>query len=231
MTQLKLGTGVPRAALAAAVVLAAAAGAAGAAAGGQGTFSALDAPPRVSVSRNGMRIWIGTESIRHEVRVPGHRAAIGPGEGMVSLGADCRHAGEPPPEWDTRPPYAGLVLDDHPRQRDAYNWLHPMFWILGLLGRDVSSWNVEATIDAGPRIDTTLERRLADYSVVRPGLDVALPARTVLGALAHGNPIRVRAAGREIAIDASFEPEAPVVRAATVMLRYCNWQETGTEVE
>ena len=137
-------------------ILAAIALAAGAQAA-QGPFDVLEWDRRAGIvtSRNGYSVWLWLTGESRVVRLPGHAGALrGPAAATV-LRATCR-AGGPGGASELR---GTLFLADHPEQRDAYMVLHPMYWIIGLIGGEEERWPVAVRIGAAPPVAGELARR------------------------------------------------------------------------
>ena len=126
-----------------------------------------------------------------------------------------RHAGR------THPASAGLISDDHPDQPWAYTVLEPMHWILELLDEHQEHWPVQVQIDGNPPVAGTLTRRLTDYSVPEPGLNIGLPGDSVLEAMARQESIAVRASSKDVEFEGRFEVTKNATRAAQLMRTAC----------
>ena len=187
-----------------------------------GPFNVLEWADGVTTSRSGYAVWVSIASTRHRVRIPGHRREVGPPEHGAALHVSCRAAGGGLP--DRFPPAAargGIYLDNHPEQPGAYTVLHPMYWILGLAGRDEERWPVQVRVDAGESIASELVRSRIDYSTPRPGLDIALPGQKIIDAMTADGPVQIQAEGPHMRLAAQFTASANARLAAALMRNAC----------
>ena len=185
-----------------------------------GPFNVLEWRDGVVTSRDGHGVWVSVASIRARVRLPGHAGLVS--DGRAVLHASCRAPDGDVPELRSSPSaVAGIYLDDHPDQRDAYTVLHPMYWILGLSGHAEERISVQVRIAGREPVSTDLVRALTDYSAPRPGLDIALPLAPVFAAFEAGGEIGVEVRGSGVSVDGSFVPSANAGRAAALMRAHC----------
>ena len=115
----------------------------------------------VVTSRDGYGVWVSVGSISSRVRLPGHAVEIS--DGGAALHVSCRAPGRDVLEVGSSPSaHARVYLDDHPEQRDAYTVLHPMHWILGILGNAEERFPVQVRIAGEEPVSTDLVRTLTD---------------------------------------------------------------------
>ena len=167
-----------------------------------GPFNVLEWRDGVTTSRTGYAVWVGVGSMEHEALLPGHESAVSstntPSH-RAALGVRCRASGGAIPDrFPPSSPTGGVTLDDHPDQPGAYTVVHPMYWILELAGKHREHWPLRVQIGDGEAVESTLERRLTDYSVPRPGLDIAIPGDMLINAFTEREIIEVDAVGERM---------------------------------
>ena len=134
----------------------------------------------------------------------------------------CRAPGGAIPDrFPPSPPTGGVTLDDHPDQPGAYTVVHPMYWILDLAGKHREHWPLRVQIGDGEAVESTLERRLTDYSAPRPGLDIAIPGDMLIDAFTEREIIDVEAVGERMRFRGRFEVTDNARRAAALMRSAC----------
>ena len=197
-----------------------------------GPFNALEWADGVTTARSGYAVWISIASTRHRVWIPDHRREVGPPEHGVALHVSCRAAGGGLPDvFSPTPAHGGIYLDNHPEQPGAYTVLHPMYWILGLSGRDEERWPVEVRVGTGPPVASALVRPRVDYSAPRPGLDIKLPGRKIIDAMMAASPIEIEVKGPQMRLTAEFTASANARRAAALMRQACPRPPDGRSVQ
>ena len=185
-----------------------------------GPFNVLEWRDGVVTSRDGYGVWVSVASAGSRVRLPGHAGVIS--DGGAALHVSCRAPGsDVPAVGSSASAHAGIFLDDHPEQRDAYTVLHPMYWILGLSGRAEERFSVQVRIAGGEPVSADLVRTLTNYSAPRPGLDIELPLAPVFAAFEAGGEVGVEVRGSGVSVDGSFVPSANARRAAALMRVHC----------
>ena len=202
-------------------------------AGEKGPFNVLEWKEGVTTSRDGYSVWVLIESRHHRAKIPGHESEVGKQEGGdgsgsrhgAVLGVSCRAKGVPDPElagpWRA---HGRLWMDDHPQQRDAYTVWHPKHWLLELADKHKESWAVKAIVGEQAEVETTLERRLTDYSAPRIGIEFGLPGDTVIEAILNERQIEVRASGDgAMEFSGMFVPARNTRTAAALMKQHCLW--------
>ena len=190
-----------------------------------GPFNVLEWRDGVTTSRNGYAVWVGVASIEHEARLPGHESEVSSTNNpshRAALGLRCRAAGGPMPNgFPPSPASGGVTLDDHPDQPGAYTVLHPMHWILELAGRHREHWPLQVRVGDGEAVESTLVRRLTDYSAPYPGLDIAIPGHMLVEAVIGRETIEIEATGRDVRFKGRFEVTDNARRAAALMRDAC----------
>ena len=176
---------------------------------GQGTatteapFAGLSAVNGVFTSNDEYSIWLHRYAETFRIRYPDGRRPfeqssdpirVRPATISIECRADGRAKGLPGPE----PANARLELPMHPEAPAVYRVTHPMYWVLGLAGREVERIQVQVSLPAGRRVDAELVRQRTDYSFERPALRVALPPRAMLELFAAGAPIEVSLSGNRV---------------------------------
>lgn len=195
-----------------------------------GPFDGLHAIEGVMTSRNGRWIRIAVSAEKFRARVPGYAQAVTPSNAMenerVWLSVECR-AGPSTELFPESPAQAEIAIPDHPDQT-PYNWWHPMFWILGLTGRETEKVPVTVSFtddaNAPPPLHTEkadLERWRTEYSAVRTLISVWLDGERVLRLLKRRTPLEVAVEGKDTHVEAAFAPAAHLAPAIERMLRYC----------
>ena len=190
----------------------------GPAAGARAPFAGLAPSESVSTTRPGDAVWISVASTTHTAGLPGHARTVGPPGHRIWLHAHCAMGAQGAPPHPVR---ADLYLHNHPEQPQAYTVIHPMHWILGLAGRHTDRVPVRVRLDGGPWHESTFVRPRTDWSAGRPGSDIALPAATVVPALAAATTVRLEVEGAGVRVDATFEPSGDARRAAKLVQTHC----------
>ena len=190
-----------------------------------GPFNVLEWRDGVSTSRSGYAVWVATGSMEHEALLPGHESEVtstNTPSHRAALGVRCRAPGGALPDrFPPAPPTGGVTLDDHPDQPGAYTVMHPMHWILELAGKHREHWPLRVQIGDGETVESTLERRLTDYSASRPGLHIAVPGGKLIDAFTERKIIVVKAAGEHMRFKGRFEITNNARRAAALMRSAC----------
>ena len=190
-----------------------------------GPFTVLEWRDGVTTSRSGYAVWVGVGSREHEALLPGHESEVtstNTPSHRAALGVRCRAPGGAIPErFPPSPPTGGVTLDDHPDQPGAYTVVHPMYWILELAGKHREHWPLLVQLGDGEAVESTLERRLTDYSAPRPGLDIAIPGDMLIDAFTEREIIEIKAVGERMRFRGRFEVTDNARRAAALMRSAC----------
>ena len=109
----------------------------------------------------------------------------------------------------------------HPDAPRVHNVLNPMYWVLGLTGREVERTPVAVSLPGVPAFDAELVRKRTDYSLARPALGVGLPAAAVLELYIAGAPTRIDLSGEEIDARLWFEAQSGLVEPAHQAAAHC----------
>ncbi|MYA15837.1 MAG: hypothetical protein F4Z28_03240 [Gammaproteobacteria bacterium] len=197
-----------------------------------GPFDELYLIEDVSTSRDGRWISASLLTETYSAKVPGYTErvipAMGPKHQWIYLGVECR-AGPATDNFPAAPAVAEIAVPDHPDQK-PHNWWSPMYWILGLSGRDIEKTPVTVTLsDAGHsdggawhKEDVMLERYRTDYSAVRTLLSIYVDGKAVLDIMGKERPIRVRVRGEGTDIAASFPASPHLAPAVKAMQEHCS---------
>ena len=100
---------------------------------------------------------------------------------------------------------------------DVYTVVDTTYWLLTLSGGSEEQWPVQVRMGSADPIASELVRARIDYSISRPGLDIALAGPTVLDAILGNDPIEINVQGEGIGLNARFTASHNVRRAATLM--------------
>lgn len=187
-----------------------------------GPFDVLEWGHGVTTSRDGYSVWISANTTDYELAIPGHQGVLRGTNGPIALGARCRaHEQRPDPVVRASALHGGLTLEDHPAQGEAATFYTLRYWIQGLLGSEREHWAVTMRVGDNEPAQRTLTRRLTDYSIRNPSLEIDLDGEEVAGAFAANETIRIEGQGEGFRIGATFTPGAATARAAKLMLKHC----------
>ena len=178
-----------------------------------GDFLGVDG---VTLSGDAYSIWISWEPDSFTIRYPDGRAPFdhdepAPNEpgGLYSvLNIYCRANGRSSGFSGSSPLSASLLLPMHPQAPPAYSVIHPMHWILELVGRAEQRTPVRVHLPADPVFHADLVQRRVDWSFPRPDVRLDLPPSRILGLLVAASPLHLRAVGDGVDIDVRL-PAAP----------------------
>ena len=109
----------------------------------------------------------------------------------------------------------------HPDAPRVYSVLHPMFWVLGLTGREWERTPVQVSLAGAPAFPAELVRQRMDYSFAPPPLWVNLPARMVLELFVGGAPIQAELSGERVDARLWFEAQSDLVGPARAAATHC----------
>ena len=189
---------------------------------GPGPFDVLEWKDGVRTARSGYAVWITIRSVRHEMQIRGHDTTVKSPRHRFALNVSCRVPGSPLPDmFPAYGPRGELWFDDHPEQREAYTANEPMYWWLGLTGRETEQWSVQVQLNEQPPTQGTAIRPLTDYNVARPAVYIDVPGTKVLDAILAGDTIALHVRGEGTRLRGEFAVKANVRRAAELMRKTC----------
>ena len=128
-------------------------------------------------------------------RGPFERDPADAGELYTALSVFCRADGATEGMTGPRPLGARLSLPMHPEAPAVYSVLHPMYWLLGLTGRESVRLPVVIHLAGVAPFDAQLVRRRIAYGRPRPDLEIDLPGAAVLGRFTVGSGMRLAVSG------------------------------------
>ena len=189
-------------------------------------FTDLHLVPRVTTSNDEYSIWLYRSPERFRIVYPGGRRrftqdAAGADALYSALSVWCRADGRSEGLSGPSPLRAQLRLPMHPGAPDVYSVLHPMYWILGLSGREFERIPVLVDLAGRSVADAHLVRRRIAYGRPRPDVELDLPGEIVLGLFREGSPMRVAVSGGGADLDLWFPAATALVAPAGRMFRHC----------
>ena len=160
-------------------------------------FTRLEGVPGVSFSNDRYAVSLHWPPDAYVLTLPGlpsHRSGASVAGTELRIG--CR-ASNGRPGYGVAPARAVLEVQRHPAARDAYNVLHPMFWILGLTGNGVDRTRVQVSLTGvSAPLAAVLEVSYVYDLGGRPPMRIGdLPARHLLSLIASSRPLVVEAEG------------------------------------
>ena len=222
---LVMGPCTSRAALLAATAVAAI-GYAGA--GQSAPFTGSHLVDGVVTSGDDYGIWVVSRPVRYRLAYPARRSLVGgvhepdPSWRFPHLESRCRadagRAGFARPA----PLRSFLWLPYHPDAPTAYQALHPLYWLLGLLGLDEVGYPVSVTVGAVAPFDAKLVVPRLGHVSQRPDLWLVMPPEVMLDALADGLPLTVVVRGSGFDLDLRFGVQSQLAAPARSMLTHCS---------
>ena len=142
--------------------------------------------------------------------------------GWITL--TCRAAGKERDIVGPSGPNALLEWPRHRDQRDTYDIGHPLYWWLGVTGRETESYDAEVRVEDGVNTSVSRSEAVAPntaYGYPRPETRMDVPARPVLEALRNGRKLTVEATGTRVRFSGRFGNEPELANAAAEMLAKC----------
>ena len=189
-------------------------------------FRGLHAIDRVTTSNDEYSISLYWSPERFRIdypdgRGPFERNPADPTELYTALSVFCRADGRREGLSGPRPLGARLSLPMHPAAPAVYSVLHPMYWVLGLTGREFERVPIVVDLAGVAPFDAELVRRRIAYGRPRPDIEIDLPGTAVLGGFIAGSPMRLAVAGDRADIELWFAGAADLVGPAQQMSAHC----------
>ena len=189
-------------------------------------FRGLHAIDRVTTSNDEYSISLYWSPERFRIDYPDSRGRFErdpaePGELYTALSVFCRADGRQEALSGPRPLGAKLSLPMHPAAPAVYSVLHPMYWLLGLTGREFERVPVVVDLAEVAPFDAELVRRRIAYGRPRPDLEINLPGAAVLSRFVAGSPMRLAIAGDGVDIKLWFAGAADLIGPAKRMAAHC----------
>ena len=189
-------------------------------------FRGLHAIDRVTTSNDEYSISVYWSPERFRINYPDGRGPFqrdpaDPAEPYTALSVFCRADGRREGLSGPRPLGARLSLPMHPAAPAVYSVLHPMYWLLGLTGREFERVPVVVDLAGVASFDAELVRRRIAYGRPRPDIEIDLPGAAVLVGFIAGAPMRLAVAGDSVDIELWFAGAADLVRPAQQMSAHC----------
>ena len=186
-------------------------------------FTRLEGIPGVSFSNDRYAVSLHWPPDAYVLTLPGlpsHRSGASVAGTELRIG--CR-ASNGWPGYGVAPARAVLEVQRHPAARDAYNVLHPMFWILGLTGNGVDRTRVQVSLTGvSAPLAAVFEVSYVYDLGGRPPMRIGdLPARHLLSLIASSRPLVVEAEGPGTFLSVRFTPDPRLAPAAEVLLAHC----------
>ena len=186
-------------------------------------FTRLEGVPGVSFSNDRYAVSLHWSPVEYALDLPGlpsHRS--GASVAGTELRIACR-ASNGRPGYGVSPARAVLEVRRHPAARDAYNVLHPMFWILGLTGNGVDRTRVQVSLTGvSAPLAAVFEVSYVYDLGGRPPMRIGdLPARHLLSLIASSRPLVVEAEGPGTFLSVRFTPDPRLAPAAEALLAHC----------
>ena len=154
-------------------------------------------------------------------RGPFERDPADPDEPYMALSVFCRADGR----WEgfsgPQPVRARLSLPMHPAAPSVYSVLHPMYWLLGLIGLDLERVPIVVHLPEAAAFEAEMVRRRAAYDWPRPDIDIDLPGAAVLNRFIAGSPMELAITGNDVDINLWFASAADLVGPAQLMSAHC----------
>ena len=185
-------------------------------------FRGLHAIDRVTTSNDEYSISLYWSPERFRIdypdgRGPFERNPADPTELYTALSVFCRADGRREGLSGPRPLGARLSLPMHPAAPAVYSVLHPMYWVLGLTGREFERVPIVVDLAGVAPFDAELVRRRIAYGRLRPDIEIDLPGAAVLGGFIAGSPMRLAVTGDSVDIELWFAGAADLVGPAQQM--------------
>ena len=189
-------------------------------------FRGLHAIERVTTSNDEYSISLYWSPERFRIDYPDSRGPFGrnpadPADLYTALSIFCRADGRRERLSGPRPLGANLSLPMHPAAPAVYSVLHPMYWLLGLTGREFERVPVRVDLAGATSFDAELVRRRIAYGRPRPDIEIDLPGAAVLSVFITGSPMRVAVSGDGVDIRLWFPSAADLVGPAERMSAHC----------
>ena len=185
-------------------------------------FRGLHTVDRVTTSNDEYSISLYWSPERFRIdypdgRGPFERDPADPTELYTALSVFCRADGRREGLSGPRPLGARLSLPMHPAAPAVYSVLHPMYWVLGLTGREFERVPIVVDLAGVAPFDAELVRRRIAYGRPRPDIEIDLPGAAVLGGFIAGSPMRLAVTGDSVDIELWFAGAADLVGPAQQM--------------
>ena len=191
-------------------------------------FMGSDLVDGVVTSRDDHGIWLFWRPARYRLAYPHRRVLVAglrepdPSWRFPHLESRCRadagRAGFARPA----PLRSFLWLPYHPDAPTAYQALHPLYWLLGLLGSDEVGYPVSVTVGAVAPFDAELVVPRLGHVSQRPDLWLVMPPHVMVHALADGLPLTVVVRGSGFDLDLRFAVQSQLAAPARSMLTHCS---------
>ena len=199
------------------------------AADAQAPFAGWHELEGVDTSNDDYTVWVHWKAINGSMKMPGFEQAVSvddPGKGPLppffavelQCRADGRSAGYVGPvEWT-----AALLAPYPPQAENVYNVWHPMYWILGLVGRAEARTPLQVWFEGREHVRSTLVRERIHYSNIRPWQMVKLDPGEVWTVMRPGREAALHGQGPGTEIDLQFEARPDLGPLLDLMQRHCS---------